>query len=34
MGRVSEVTADYVVVDFRGIGLRNIPAGTKGFSVL
>ena len=34
VGRVSKVTADYVVVDFGGIGLRNIPVGTKGFSVL
>lgn len=34
MGRVTEVTPEYVVVDFRGAGLRNIPVGTKGFSAL
>jgi hypothetical protein len=34
MGRVVEVTEDWVVVDFRAAGLRRIPAGTKGFSVL
>lgn len=34
IGRVTEVTPEYVVVDFRGVGLRTIPAGTKGFSVL
>ncbi len=34
MGRVTEVTPDYVVVDFRTAGLRRIPAGTKGFSLL
>jgi hypothetical protein len=34
MGRVIQVTPDYVVVDFGAGGLRNIPAGTKGFSLL
>jgi hypothetical protein len=34
MGRVTEVTPDYVVVDFGSAGLRRIPAGTKGFSLL
>ena len=34
MGRVMEVTPEYVVVDFGNAGLRNIPAGTKGFSAL
>jgi hypothetical protein len=34
MGRVTEVTTEYVVVDFRGAGLRNIPEGTKGFYAL
>jgi hypothetical protein len=34
MGRVAEVTEDWVVVDFRAAGLRRIPAGTKGLSVL
>ena len=34
MGRVIQVTPDYVVVDFGSGGLRNIPAGTKGFSLL
>ena len=34
MGRVTEVTPEYVVVDFGDAGLRNIPAGTKGFSAL
>ena len=34
MGRVTEVTADYVVVDFGSAGLRRIPPGTKGFSLL
>jgi hypothetical protein len=34
MGRVAEVLDDCVVVDFRTAGLRRIPAGTKGFSLL
>lgn len=34
MGRVTELTEEYVVVDFRTAGLRRIPAGTKGFSRL
>jgi hypothetical protein len=34
MGRVTEVTPEYVVVDFKGVGLRTIPEGTKGFSAL
>ena len=34
MGRVTEVTEDCIVVDFRTAGLRRIPAGTKGFSLL
>jgi hypothetical protein len=34
MGRVTEVTPDYIVVDFGSAGLRRIPAGTKGFSLL
>ena len=34
MGRVAEVLEDCVVVDFRTAGLRRIPAGTKGFSLL
>jgi hypothetical protein len=34
MGRVTEVTQEYVVVCFTGAGLRKIPAGTKGFSTL
>ena len=34
MGRVTEVTPDYLVVDFGSAGLRRIPAGTKGFSRL
>jgi hypothetical protein len=34
LGRVTEVTEDWVVVDFRAAGLRRIPAGTKGFSLL
>jgi hypothetical protein len=34
MGVVTEVTPEYVIVDFRGAGLRKIPAGTKGFSAL
>ena len=34
MGRVTEVTPEYVVVDFGAAGIRRIPAGTKGFSLL
>lgn len=34
MGRVTEVTPEYLVVDFGSAGLRRIPAGTKGFSRL
>ncbi|MDQ1288850.1 MAG: hypothetical protein QG622_2416 [Actinomycetota bacterium] len=34
MGRVTEVKKEYVVVDFGSAGLRRIPAGTKGFSLL
>ena len=34
MGRVTDVTPDYLVVDFGSAGLRRIPAGTKGFSLL
>lgn len=34
MGRVVEVTPDHVVVDFGAAGVRRIPAGTKGFSLL
>jgi hypothetical protein len=34
MGRVIEVTDDYVVVDFGSGGRGCIPAGTKGFSRL
>ena len=34
MGRVIEVTEHYLVVDFGSAGLRRIPAGTKGFSLL
>ncbi len=34
MGRVAEVKEDWVVVDFGTAGLRRIPAGTKGFSLL
>ena len=34
MGRIIEVTPDYLVVDFGSAGLRRIPAGTKGFSLL
>ena len=34
LGRVTEVTEDWIVVDFRAAGLRRIPAGTKGLSVL
>ena len=34
MGTVTEVTPQYLVVDFRSAGLRRIPAGTKGFSLL
>lgn len=34
MGRVVEVKEDYVLVDFGTAGLRRIPPGTKGFSLL
>jgi preprotein translocase subunit YajC len=34
MGRVVEVTEHDVVVDFGSAGVRRIPAGTKGFSLL
>ncbi len=34
MGRVVEVREDYLVVDFGTAGLRRIPPGTKGFSLL
>ena len=34
VGRVTEVTPEYVVVNFRGAGLRTIPCGTKGFSTI
>lgn len=34
MGKVIEVTEEYVVVDFGADGRRCIPAGTKGFSRL
>lgn len=34
MGRVIEVTAEYVVVDFGTGGRRCVPADTKGFSRL
>ena len=34
MGRVIEVTVEYVVVDFGTGGHECIPAGTKGFSRL
>ena len=34
MGRVTEVTDEYLVVDFGSAGLQRIPAGTKGFSLL
>jgi hypothetical protein len=34
MGKVIEVTEDYVVVDFGSGGRGCIPAGTKGFSRL
>lgn len=34
MGRVVDVSEDYVMVDFGSAGLRRIPAGTKGFSRL
>jgi hypothetical protein len=34
MGRVVEVTDDYVIVDFGTAGRGYVPAGTKGFSRL
>jgi hypothetical protein len=34
MGRVIEVTEEYVVVDFGTSGRGYVPAGTKGFSRL
>lgn len=34
MGRVIEVTEEYVVVDFGTGGRSCVPAGTKGFSRL
>lgn len=34
MGKVVEVTREYVVVAFRTAGLQQIPAGTRGFSRL
>ena len=34
MGRVIEVTEEYVVVDFGTGGRGCVPAGTKGFSRL
>lgn len=34
MGRVIEVTAEYVVVDFGTGGRGRVPAGAKGFSRL
>jgi hypothetical protein len=34
MGRVVEVTDEYVVVDFGNGGRSCVPAGTKGFSKL
>ena len=34
MGKVTHVAPDYVIVDFGSAGLRRIPAGTKGFSLL
>jgi hypothetical protein len=34
MGRVIEVTEEYVVVDFGTDGRGCVPAGTKGFSRL
>lgn len=34
MGRVLEVTDEYVVVDFGTGGRGYVPAGTKGFSRL
>lgn len=34
MGRVIEVTDEYVVVDFGTGGRGCVPAGTKGFSRL
>lgn len=34
MGKVTEVTEEYVVVDFGSGGRVCVPAGTKGFSRL
>ncbi|HET9656124.1 MAG TPA: hypothetical protein VFP72_12265 [Kineosporiaceae bacterium] len=34
MGRVVEVTAEYVVVDFGTGGRGRVPAGARGFSRL
>jgi hypothetical protein len=34
LGRVVEVSEDYVVVDFRASGRGYVPVGTKGFSRL
>jgi hypothetical protein len=34
MGRVVEVTEDYVIVDFGTAGRGCVPAGMKGFSRL
>jgi len=34
MGKVVEVTPDFVVVDFGAAGIRRIPAGARGFSKL
>lgn len=34
MGRVTDVTEEFVTVDFGDGDLQRIPAGTRGFSVL
>ncbi len=34
LGRVVEVTPEFVVVDFGSGGRRCVPAGAKGFSKL
>lgn len=34
MGRVTQVTEEYVVVDFGAGGLGTVPAGARGFSRL
>jgi hypothetical protein len=34
MGSVVKVTPEYVLVDFRDLGIRRIPPGTSGFSLL